>query len=150
MLCEGGVHGIAQVFENAVTHHKKTDSKGFLWGIRVMLCFLFCCFALIFFVSGSMGDAFYVIGHLFNGCQSPISYLKDGIRNISFSDLKLLEVTIALVILMIYDFISLKKDCIGWINEKNAVIRHAFAIVFILLIITCGYTGQSTFVYFQF
>ena len=146
----GGIHGIAQVAENAAAHNKLKDSKGLLGALRVILCFLFCSFAWIFFVSDSLGDAFYVIGHLFSGCQSPITYLREGIGKVGFSNIKMMEITISVMLLAIYDFVSSKKDCISSINEKNILIRHAFVIGIILLIITCGYTGQSTFVYFQF
>jgi D-alanyl-lipoteichoic acid acyltransferase DltB (MBOAT superfamily) len=146
----GGIHGVAQVAENAIVPKKYKTSKGVVWLIRVVLIFAFCTFAWIFFVSNSLGDVFYVISHMFDGLSNPIIYLKSGFTAIIVSKKKFLVAMFCVILLGIYDYASLKVDCIRKISEMPLVVRYV-AYMFLLCLIMCfRATVQAEFVYFQF
>ncbi len=147
----GGIHGVAQVIENALVPSKYNKSTGLLWFIRVAFVFAFCSFAWIFFVSDSVGDVFYVISHMFYGIGNPSSYLRGGIADIGLAKLPLILICLWIVILAIYDLISLKTDVIKLISDRKKVVRWPAYICLVLIIVFFSQKGiAAEFVYFQF
>ncbi len=148
----GGIHGLGQVIENAIVpkNKLKEKSKGCAWIIRVLFVFAFASFAWIFFVSNSLGDAGYVIKHAFDGITTPVAYLRNGFVDIGLGKMRLLVVLFEVFLLGIYDYISLKYDCINEISKKPVLVRY-FVYLSILFIILCFKASvQAEFVYFQF
>lgn len=149
----GGIHGLGQVVENAIVPKNviKETSKGIVWVIRVVLVFAFASFAWIFFVSNSLGDAAYVISHMFAGITSPISYLHDGFADVGMGKEALLKESIMILILAIYDYVSLSGDVIDKISKKKTVIRWLIYICLGLMVVFLSQKGVAAeFVYFQF
>ncbi len=146
----GGVHGAAQAIENLIISKNKQKSTGIVWWIRVLFVFIFVSFAWIFFVSNSIGDAGYVITHWFCGISSPISYLKQGFRGIGLGKSKLLIIVFLISLLGIYDYVSLKYDCIEEISKKPVLIRYFVYLSLLVLILFLRASEQAEFVYFQF
>ena len=147
----GGIHGLAQTFENVFNSKKKKESTGFVWCIRVFVVFIFASFAWIFFVSHSVGDAIYVITHMFEGLTSPLSYIQRGFLDIQMEWETLLLVGGCVFILGLYDYFSLKHDVIKIISKKKLIIRWSIYILFMLLIIFLSQKGVAAeFIYFQF
>lgn len=147
----GGLHGIAQVLENSFIPKKWNKSKGITRILRIIIVFAFCSFAWIFFVSNTMDDAIYVINNLFNNISNPIAYLHDGFAAIGMEKSSLLLAAVYILILLIYDWISLKKDVINVISGKKRIVRWFVYICFVLMIIFFSQKGVAAeFVYFQF
>jgi D-alanyl-lipoteichoic acid acyltransferase DltB (MBOAT superfamily) len=146
----GGVHGAAQVMENALIPPKYKKSKGIIWFVRVAFIFAFCTFAWIFFVSNSLGDAGYVISHLFDGISSPIEYVYRGFADIAMPKRNFVSELIFVLLLGIYDYASLKVDCIEKISEMHPILRYGVYMLLLFLIIVFRATVQAEFVYFQF
>lgn len=148
----GGVHGAAQVVENAVIPKKSKKSTGIVWILRVFIVFVFCSFAWIFFVSNSLEDAIYVIEHLFDDISNPITYLHDGFfLNTGVGKGRLFLVFIWILLLAVYDFLSLKMDVILEISKKDTIIRWGIYICLGLIIVFFSQKGVAAeFVYFQF
>jgi D-alanyl-lipoteichoic acid acyltransferase DltB (MBOAT superfamily) len=146
----GGIHGIAQILENALIPKKYRTSKGIVWLLRVLFVFGFCTFAWIFFVADSLGDAFYVISHLFTNLSHPAEYLRDGFVGIGMDSIKLAETAAGIFILALYDFASLKVDCIKEISKMNCVGRYSIYTIMLCLIMFFRATVPAEFVYFQF
>ncbi len=148
----GGIHGIGQVAENAIVpKNKLKSSKGIVWVLRVLLVFVFASFAWIFFVSNSLGDAVYVISHMFEGIASPVAYLKNGFVGIGMNKAVLLKIFINVLVLAVFDFISLTCDIIEMINQKSIIVRWIIYIGFVYLILTnLPVSNVTTFIYFQF
>lgn len=147
----GGIHGFAQIIENAIWGKAKPSKNVFLKWIRILVVFIFAAFAWIFFVSDSMTDATYVITHMLTGINDPIAYLYRGFSNIGMGRYMLVQELIVIAILTIYDFISLKRDVIGDIQKKPCMIRWCMYLSLTLIIIFFSQKGVAAeFVYFQF
>lgn len=144
---------MGQVIENAIVPKNilKEKSKGCMWIIRVLFVFAFVSFAWIFFVSNSLGDAMYVIGHMFTGIASPTSYLKKGFTDIGMGKEELIKECLLILILAIYDYFSLSRDVIDRISKKKTIIRWIVYICFGLIVVFLSQKGVAAeFVYFQF
>lgn len=146
----GGIHGFGQIIENIFLRKSPRTSKGFCWCINVCAVFLFATFAWIFFVSSSTNNAFYVIAHMFDGISTPITYLRNGFSDIDLHKIGLAKIAIPTIILSVYDYFSIKTDCIMWIESQKPIIKHAAIIVILILLLCFSNVGHSTFVYFQF
>ena len=118
------------------------------------MVFAFCTFAWIFFVSNSIGDAFYVVGNCLVGISSPIAYFRDGfvnIGNVGFGKGRLVIAGMCILIMAGYDYLSLKEDFISWFSKKNKSLQWAFYIVIGLMVVFLSQKGVATeFIYFQF
>lgn len=145
----GGIHGLAQIYENAFGIKKTEDDRLFIF-IRRVVVFAFVAFAWIFFRVDDIHQGFYAIHSIFNGISHPITYLREGSRAIGLHKDILPYLALYLVPLFIFDHISLKQDVIDMIGSKGAFVRHTYVITIIFLLLFYGYVGQSTFVYFQF
>lgn len=147
----GGIHGVAQAIENLVIPKSRQKSTGIMWCIRVLFVFLFASFAWIFFVSNSIGDAGYVITHGLIGITSPIAYLKQGFAGAGLGKVDLAFLIPALLLLVVYDYLSLKKDVITIISSKKMSLRWVVYVVFVLwMIISIPANNVTEFIYFQF
>lgn len=144
----GGVHGGAQVVEAAIGLDRSKHSrlgKAVSWSIT----FAFCNLAWVLFRADNFRDALYVMYHVFFDLTDFNLYLH---THIGLSRGRLLYIGVMILIVAIYDFVSLKKDVIREIENKNLVIR---LIVEYGIVICIGYalynsTGSNQFVYFQF
>lgn len=148
----GGLHGAAQVLENALIPKKAEKSTGVLWWIRVLIVFAFVSFAWIFFVSNSIGDAVYVIGHLFDNIQRPANYLYAGFANIGMtSEVELAKTAFLVAVLGIFDFFSLKTDVISELGRKKIAVRWtAYICLGLIVVFFSKKDVAAEFVYFQF
>lgn len=147
----GGIHGAAQVVENAFMPKKEEKSTGVARWIRIFIVFVFVTFAWIFFVSNSIMDAGYVIGHLFSGISSPVTYLHDGFADIGMIKSDFLFLVLSIIVLVAFDYISTKKDVIELLSSKKVAIRWIIYIVFTLwMILNFPVSNSTEFVYFQF
>lgn len=105
----GRMHGIAQVFENLFIRKEKKKSK-FCMVLSWILVFAFCNLAWVFFRAESIGDALYVIKNAFGNISNIDGYLH---TSIGLSKRRLLFSLITIEIVVVYDYVSLKKDIIS-------------------------------------
>lgn len=144
----GGVHGIAQILEDAIGLDKPKKNKiGKL--ISWSIVFIFCNLAWVLFRADNFRDALYVMCHVFVDLTDFSSYLH---TNIGLTMSRLLYIVIVILVISIYDFLSLKKDVLSEFDSRSLVIR---LIVEYGIVICIGYalynsTGLNQFVYFQF
>lgn len=146
----GSIHGAAQIVENRFISREHQKSTGILKWLRILAVFTFCAFAWIFFVSNSIEDAIYVICHLFDGIEHPMSYLS-GFFELSMIKTDWFYILPSILLLGIFDYFSLMKDVICEISAKKTVVRWGIYILFtlwLLINIPCSNSGE--FIYFQF
>ena len=148
----GGIHGVLQILEEAlVPDVKRKDTGRVVMLVRMFIVFALVTFAWIFFVSHSIGDAFYVIAHMGEGVTSPVSYIYNGIIDIGISASDLIKVCFTVLILAVYDYLSLNKDVIECISRWNVFLRWAIYVAFTLVLVFFSHKGVAAeFVYFQF
>ncbi len=147
----GGLHGVAQALENAMIPKKYQKSTGILWWIRVLLVFVFCLFALIFFASDSIGDAIYVMRHLFTGIASPVEYIQSGFNAVGLEIVDFGFLMLSIMILTVYDYVSLKTDVISVISRQKNIVRWSIYVGFVVwIIMNLPAAKLSEFIYFQF
>jgi len=146
----GGIHGSLQIVEK--TFFKKNEPKQFslLWFLHVLIIFIICCFAWIFFRANTLAEAGLVITNLLYGIENPISYIKNGFYGIGLSVDTLIIPLISILILAIYDIFSLKTDVISWISSKPILFRYSIYLTILVFIMLFKASGEASFVYFQF
>ena len=105
----GGIHGLLQVIETLIYPKGKTRKKHF-W--QLPLTFIVLCFTWIFFRANSMEDALWVISRLFWDASRPLNYLKTAVICLDMSYFQLVAMWIPVLLLGIYDYLSLKFDVI--------------------------------------
>ena len=149
LLYGGGLHGVAQIYENAFGIKKK--SENIVYAImRKIVVFCFVAYAWVFFRVDNYRQGIYVTKALLSGITKPVEYFVNGTNSIGISASIAWKVALYLIPLFIFDYISLKADLIELINTRKALTRHLVLILMIVLLLLFGYAGKSTFVYFQF
>ena len=147
----GGVHGLCQVIENLTGINKKESSNKTIKFFRIISVFLIVCILWIFFRADSFSDAYYVISHMFDGIFHTKSYIIQLFESALVSKTELLLICCELLILFIYDYISLTDNVIQKITAKPVLIRWSIYIVFVVLTAFLSYKGEVVkFVYAGF
>ncbi|MDD3412747.1 MAG: MBOAT family protein [Lachnospiraceae bacterium] len=143
-LIWGGLHGIYQVIENLFPR-----KKGFMRGL---LTFALVCFAWIFFRANTVSDAFYVVTHLHRGLIHFGNSVVKMLIDMQFTYFSFAKLAGSLLVLMVYDYFSLKKDLIIEFGKVKWPLRWIFYIGLTSLIIVLKlHNGTSQeFIYFQF
>jgi len=147
----GGIHGVLQVIEKNVFKNTAIKKFSLGWMLRVILVFCICSFAWIFFRANSFTDAAMIISNLFFGLDAGIiNYLTTGVHAVGLTLKTITPMVISVLILIVYDFFSLKTDVIKWISSKHIVIRYSVYLFMLVFIILFRASGEAVFVYFQF
>ncbi|WP_033959533.1 MBOAT family O-acyltransferase [Psychroserpens jangbogonensis] len=149
----GAIHGFIIVLEKVLTKYRKkifTSKNHFLnYFLAIPLTFIIVCFAWIFFRANSFNDAMIVINNSF--IFPPFSL--DNILSKEFDRREYWVLIVAIVILLLKDFIDRNDKWIENLNKLNIVFRWLIYLVIVLSIIFYGQYGDDTpaeFIYFQF
>lgn len=145
----GAIHGLLQVIENILKISSKR-LKGMKGIVKTIVVFALCTFAWVFFASKSLGDSLYIFRHMLDGISNPVAYIHEGFKNAAIPRVREIELLFSIALLFIYDFFSLKGDCIKMISKKNAVVRNLIYVSLLIIIILLRATQPAEFVYFQF
>lgn len=156
----GGVHGVGLIIENHFDrfiknnlNYLKCDSFT-LKCVKILTVFCFCSFAWIFFVSKSLSDALWIVSHMFDGLLvKPSVYFTEGIVSLGLDYYRLIYLVTVLVILLVYDELSLKFDVIEAIGKTKFSFRWIIYFSLVFFIISSFYLGLSDygeFIYFRF
>lgn len=103
------------------------------------------------FFRTSINEAFYVIKNMFQGILDPGFYFISGLEGMKIDRYSLITIFIFILLLLIYDYISLKKDIILTVSRYPVVWRWSIYVIFLLVICIFSRKGVAAeFVYFQF
>lgn len=144
----GGIHGLAQVIEKIMKLERR--EKGRIQKLFSWICvFVFCNVAWVFFRADNLSDALFIISNLFGRLLDVKTFTYS---NIGLDRWNILYMGIVISIVGVYDYLSMKKDIIEIIKNRNIFIRLLLEYALVILI---GYalinsTGENSFVYFQF
>ena len=143
-LVWGILHGAGQVIENALTSRQKQEPHGLVWCVRVLVTFVFVMLGWVFFRTQNFSEALYVIRSIFSG-------ITGGIYFYEFSRLRKAAAGLCIIILMLWDYFSLKYDVIAEITScRSAILRYAFYFMLLTLLLLLRALAPVDFVYFQF
>ena len=149
----GGLHGLAQIFENVFTRKPKNyQPHGLERVLKVLMTFTFCMFAWVFFRAQNLNEAIYVFGNMFRGFSMHLEYLHKGFVDINMDKVYFASVFILLSFLLMYEFYQLaNKDIINSISTQKKIIRWSVYVVLGLMVILLSPKDIiKVFVYFQF
>lgn len=144
----GGLHGCVQIVEDVFGLNKK---KRFRY-LSMAFTFLFITFAWIFFRADTLQEAGYIIRFMFDGISSPVTYIRNGFAALGIERKTYIRIGISLMVLLIFDWISLHGDPLAEVSKLPGVIRWGIYYLFgMILIVYCfNNIGENPFVYFQF
>lgn len=147
----GGLHGGLQVIEN-ILHRKPDSGRGHVWKriVSMGVVFLFVCIGWVFFRSQTVEEAVYVFKNMFVGAGDIQEYMRKGYYDLALTRFRLIRIMASLIILAMFDYISLKKDVIELTGRLPVVLRWSIYYILIFYVIILGDFGSSQFVYFQF
>ncbi|MDE7341114.1 MAG: MBOAT family protein [Lachnospiraceae bacterium] len=144
----GGIHGLLQIVETLLYPKSKTHKKHF-W--QLPLTFILLCFTWIFFRANSIDDALWIISRLFWDASRPINYLKTAVICLDMSYVQLVAMWLPVLLLGIYDYLSLKYDVIREFSKLKFFIRWPVYVLLLVAIALFSPKGIATeFIYFQF
>jgi D-alanyl-lipoteichoic acid acyltransferase DltB (MBOAT superfamily) len=148
----GGLHGVGQAAEGFRTKNganpQARQKRGVIWLLHVMAIFLLVCFAWIFFRANSISDTIIIVSRLFSGITRPVDYIMTAL-NVP-KKLQALMGCCGIILLLLYDYASLKTNVWQHIQTYPRVLRYAiyYGLVFAILFFRAAEPQQ--FVYFQF
>ena len=147
----GGAHGLCQIIENLTGINKKENTNKVIQIFRILSVFFIICILWIFFRANSFSDAYYVITHMFDGISHTKNYLILLFESSLIYKTDLMLICCELLLLFIYDYMSLTENVIDKISSKKCFIRWPIYIFFVILIAFLSYKGESVkFVYAGF
>ena len=150
----GGMHGAMQVIEKIFGIPRKKDRLTKIFGPIIVFCLF--VLSLVFFRASSISDAVYVITHLFEGVLTPVEYIRNGYIALEITALELVTFMAPIILLFVFDFISLKQDAIELVSRQKALVRWSIYIVFVMCILydiqyVLGASNMAQkFIYFDF
>lgn len=152
-LVWGGLHGLLQILETFLypkeKHGVRIFHKKHWWQLPVT--FLLLCFTWIFFRANTIQDALFIISRLFWDASRPLNYLKTAAICLDVPYASMFGMLLAVVVLGIYDYISLKKDVILLLSKQHFLIRWVVYVLLLTVIVLFSNKGIATeFIYFQF
>ena len=148
----GGLHGLAQIFENVFTRKPKNyQPHGLERVLKVLMTFTFCMFAWVFFRAQNLNEAIYVFGNMFRGISMHLEYLHKGFVDIKMDKISLALFLIPFSVMALFEYFSLTKDTIIRVSSlKKPFLRYVFYFGLVTLLIMLRAINNTEFVYFQF
>ncbi len=147
----GGLHGAAQVAEKSFDETKLMKWKKKLpFAVQVIVNFVIISILWVFFRAQSFKDAAYMILFCFDNYENPMQWLSSAFSNLGIGWLEGFRLVAMLLLLGVYDYISLKKDVIGIISKWKLPCRWLLYIAFIVIIFLWAPATSAEFIYFDF
>lgn len=145
----GGIHGIAQIVENTfIKRQRDIKNNNIIWKtISIIVVYVFCTLAWVFFRADNITDAVFVLVHIFDGLSGGKHYFNNSIGLNYYHGVKL---GILITILVIYDYLSLKFDVIDMISKQKSLFRWTIYILLVMLVFLFATVNSNSFIYFQF
>ena len=138
----GCMHGVCQIIEKML-NQQKCNYGWFGKSIKIIVTFLIVNFAWIFFRMPTMGDAFGVIGHIFDFTQ-PLTVEINSKPIFAF-------IVMGTSILFMKDwFDEFAPSRIQLFNNKRSVVRWTAYVVVMVMILLSGVFDAGQFIYANF
>jgi alginate O-acetyltransferase complex protein AlgI len=117
---------------------------------RIAVTFALILFSFIIFRANSISDAILLTGNIFQWDWQALSIQK--LSSLGLDPGELYVAFVAIAVLLVIDLLSERRNMERNFSKTNIILRWAFYIAAVLVILIFGYygTGQKTFIYFQF
>lgn len=147
----GGLHGAAQVAEKTLDSTKLMGLKKKLpFAIQVIINFVIVSILWVFFRAQSFKDAAYTLLFCFSGFENPIQWLTSAFGNLGIGWIEGIRIAGMLILLGVFDYLSLKKDVIAEISKWKLGFRWILYVGFVALIFLWAPATSAEFIYFDF
>lgn len=162
----GGLNGFYVTMENLTEPLKRRFEKAFhvhkyrkLYNaFRLIITFLLTCFAWIFFRANSMGDAFYILSHMFTGTGLFFKSLftlnfPALLGTFDFTNLPNDEILLSFISIIFMEIVHMMQrhgSIRHMLRDKPIYLRWGLTYVLILYILIFGVFYGTGFIYFQF
>lgn len=149
----GGIHGVGNVLSSRKKESRRLNKavETLLWWIRVFVTFNFIMFAWTFFRAFDFKCAWSVLSRLLVGAGNPLTYFTKGISVLNIPPEELTLIVVCILLLAVFDYVSLNKDVLLLIDEIPRALRYAIYVVLVIIIIYfVPVYGNNEFIYFQF
>ncbi|MFC2149401.1 MBOAT family O-acyltransferase, partial [Candidatus Auribacterota bacterium] len=158
----GALHGFYVVLEHIIKgawekcfgSAKFPIPSGVKKYLQVILTFTLVTFAWIFFRANSISDAFYIVGHLFTGLGSLLSYgaIKADLlgKGLGFGEYDLIIAIVSIAFMEYVHIIQRHESIRHMLRDKPIYIRWSIYYALVMWILLFGEYGTNTFIYYQF
>lgn len=154
----GGLHGFYYLFAEAFRplREKMIKITGLVRYsaarrvIQTLITFSLVCFAWIFFRADNLGDAGYIISHLFSDWNRPLNFGTQGADILGLTILEFIFAVGLIVFLMVMDCVEEKQSFRAMIARMPATMRWIIYATVVLAIMNFGVPIMIPFIYFQF
>ena len=147
----GGLHGVAQVSEKSFDKTKLMRWKKKLpFAVQSIINFVIVSILWVFFRAQSIEDALYTLLFCFNGYTSPMQWFVSAAGNLGIGWLEGIKIVGMLILLGIFDYLSLEKDVIAEVSKWKTGWRWLLYVSFIVMIFLLSPASSAEFIYFDF
>jgi len=149
----GLLHGAAQIVEAILIKNRRSLNRDRSWKtwLSVLFVFIFTTVAWFFFRIPNAESAMSMLQKALVNIQNPLTYLSMGFKSLKIYTTASVRLSVMAVLLVTYDYFSLKHDVIEKISSLPRVARWSIYLGFSFLILLL-YPPNSggEFIYFQF
>ena len=147
----GGLHGVVQVSEKSFDKTKLMRWKKKLpFAVQSIINFVIVSILWVFFRAQSIEDALYTLLFCFNGYTSPMQWFVIAAGNLGIGWLEGIKIVGMLILLGIFDYLSLEKDVIAEVSKWKTGWRWLLYVSFIVMIFLLSPASSAEFIYFDF
>ena len=147
----GGLHGVVQVSEKSFDKTKLMRWKKKLpFAVQSIINFVIVSILWVFFRAQSIEDALYTLLFCFNGYTSPMQWFVSAVGNLGIGWLEGIKIVGMLILLGIFDYLSLEKDVIAEVSKWKTGWRWLLYVSFIVMIFLLSPASSAEFIYFDF
>ena len=146
----GGGHGAVQVVENQLRETKAAKKIRIPRFLKILITFIIVCGLWTIFRAKSLYDAAYMCLLCFVDFENPVQWMAAGLTDLGILGKELARIVGMLLILGIYDYISLKNDVIALISKKPLLVRWFLYLLIVVLIFLWAPASSAEFIYFDF
>ncbi len=112
--------------------------------------FALICFAWIFFRAETLGDALYVVKHLFVGWQATTTYFTSALSRMGVTNFDWVVLLLAIGFMEFVHFWQRERDERHLFSGSPAPVRWLIWYGLVLGIVVAGVFSNNQFIYFQF
>lgn len=148
----GALHGLAVALDMALQRPRQNIEKRLpqsVWSaVSIGYVFTFWCLSLVFFRAQSIGDAWYILTHVFEQTKHGMLHAITSVFvNMEY---EFAVVMVATCIFMVVHMLEKRKEIVPMVRELSKTKRWIIYICVVLYILLFATYGATEFIYFQF